>query len=230
VETDDLVACRDELFEDLSDRLRKDSSVLGLAMIGSFGRNGQDEWSDLDLLVAVDDATMELWRESNHELWRSADLHFDAGQNAPRGGSSCSTIFVRSGLPFLVDWQLARGSLVQWPADCRLVYQKQPFTQSALSFNQLLDRSGHQQGLPWSEHRQRLVALYMIPVAAKHLARRSADATTLVELALGTTQGPTVPTDQIDRLRLRAAELCTRSQRTLEVAIGSYLNLVASSL
>jgi hypothetical protein len=67
--------------------LRADPAVLGAALIGSLGAGRADDWSDIDLLIVVDDASVDEHAAPGRLAGVPGTLAFasDARHNAPRG-------------------------------------------------------------------------------------------------------------------------------------------------
>jgi len=64
----ELAEQRDALLERLMARLRDDERVAAVWLSGSFGRTTADDWSDLDLHVAVRDESFAAWLEEREAL------------------------------------------------------------------------------------------------------------------------------------------------------------------
>lgn len=67
--------------------LRADPGVLGVALAGSLGAGCADDWSDVDLLVVVDDAALDAHAAPGRVAGVPGTLAFasDARHSAPRG-------------------------------------------------------------------------------------------------------------------------------------------------
>src|SRR5262245_4945050 len=67
--------------------IRADPAVLGAALVGSLGAGRADDWSDVDLLIVVDDASLDEHAAPASLAGVPGTLAFasDARHNAPRG-------------------------------------------------------------------------------------------------------------------------------------------------
>lgn len=78
--------------------LAADPTVEGVALVGSLGRGGADDWSDIDLLVLTGDQFIRLFLNDPLAFaWALADLLSDGRHNSPAGAASLGTTHIRSG-------------------------------------------------------------------------------------------------------------------------------------
>jgi predicted nucleotidyltransferase len=116
---------RDEVLRAISSLLEADERVRAAWLSGSFGRREADEWSDLDLHVAVADESLEALLDERLELYRC------------------------TGTPVLVQsdmasdsQQSARFQLVMYPGPIEVDWNIGPVSQAVrpLSFTMLVER------------------------------------------------------------------------------------------
>lgn len=126
---------RDELLEHLLGLLRADAAVAGAALVGSLGAGTADEWSDIDLLIVMEDHEVARFADRSRKTpWSEAQVLVDGRHNSPAGATSAGAIHVRSGLPFRADLHVYPLSLARWPADSRVVHEARPVETSVMSF------------------------------------------------------------------------------------------------
>lgn len=119
---------RDALIEVIREHLAQDDRVISAWLHGSIGRGDSDAWSDIDLVVLVED-------EHYHEFWVDRQSLFDAigepllrqrpipGNSIVPGGNFQLVVFAG---PVEVDWTVAPASGVSRPANTNLLFQRQP--------------------------------------------------------------------------------------------------------
>jgi predicted nucleotidyltransferase len=61
---------RERLLGRIAEALRQDERVVAAWLSGSFGRGEEDEWADLDVHVAIDDAALGSFLADRRELYR----------------------------------------------------------------------------------------------------------------------------------------------------------------
>jgi hypothetical protein len=168
-------------------RLRADQTVLGVALAGSLGAGQADDWSDIDLLVIVTDALVGEHAAPGRPAGVPGSLTFavDARQNAPLGVRATSEQYVIDGLPLWVDRYLYPVSGAAWPSDSAVLFDRHGIGRQALTFAGHLNAAEHNQAVPNGPGEERALRAALVPVAGKYIARRSADAGRLVELAGG---------------------------------------------
>lgn len=113
-----MVKARSEFVKRATEQLDADPRIVAAWLAGSFGRQGQDEYSDLDLWVIVRDedagelcemtrpsgaGTVGVRRQIISALGEPAIIH-EHHANAPQGGSFTTVIYRPSGLA--VDWTI----------------------------------------------------------------------------------------------------------------------------
>ncbi|MFI7641724.1 nucleotidyltransferase domain-containing protein [Nonomuraea sp. NPDC049400] len=88
--------------------LHADPAVAGACLVGSLGADRADDWSDIDLLIVVDDAVLDDCAAPDRlsfGLGKPA-VAFDARHNGPRGTRAVSGQYLVDGLPLWVDWHI----------------------------------------------------------------------------------------------------------------------------
>ena len=66
------------LAEKIADKLKNDSGVEAIWVCGSFGRGDADEFSDLDMIVLVEESSfLEFTEQSRKEKWISIGARWD---------------------------------------------------------------------------------------------------------------------------------------------------------
>jgi hypothetical protein len=167
--------------------LAADPRVVGWGLVGSYGRGGADRWSDLDVLVAVDDGA---WDDAVvPDVWPPADAVHDGRRNVRVGAHAVMTAHVRDGLPLVVDWYLHPASAAAWPSDCLVVVGggvgrvDEPFADGNA-------RGERRTPLPPTETGRTVFRLRMVEVAAKRVARGDDAGAREVLAHLGADVGP----------------------------------------
>ena len=127
---------RDALLSQIIETLSSDPRFTAAWLEGSFGRGEEDDISDLDLHLAIEDAFSDqlcfhLGQANAGTITERMALFTTFGQpavihenhaNAPAGGSFSFVLYAGSGL--MVDWILTARSKSQRPARSRLLFDK----------------------------------------------------------------------------------------------------------
>lgn len=226
----DLATLRDALLEQVSATLATDERVVGWGLVGSFGRGEADAWSDLDVLIATDDARFEEFvdRERNSS-WRDADLFIDARRNVPVGAMSASTVHVTSGLPVWVDWYVYPHAMAAWPSDSLVRRGGEAVSHVDLAFRDWNGRGHRQAPLDVSAEARQLAHIAMVPIAGKYVARRSSAAQPMIEFLTGEAASAH-PEAQLTQLRALVGGMGAGCPVSLLSAIRSHLSLVEAAL
>jgi predicted nucleotidyltransferase len=129
-------ASRVALLAEITQTLSNDERFLAAWLTGSYGRNDEDEVSDLDLTVVVSDShgdslckrfkqTSPQTSEERLELFRlfgtPAVIH-ENNHNAPEGGTFTFVLYTPSAL--MVDWTLIPHSQAHRPPQSCLLFDK----------------------------------------------------------------------------------------------------------
>ncbi len=160
---------RDALLARVVALLSADPRVCAAWLFGSLGRGDEDDLSDIDVWVIVDDEHAETVKAARREfVTKIAEplLIEEAPQNAPPDGAYLCVLYPGQRGPHAIDWYWQPRAVAQFPSGCRV----------------LLDRVGipaippEKPMLP-SEHAaavsERIDFFWvMVNVAAKSIARR----------------------------------------------------------
>ena len=124
------VATRDAVFAKLVETLRADERVLGAWLSGSFGRAEDDEWSDFDLQIAIEDDALAEFLEQRPQLYAAIAepiLIQDEmpSDNLSMGDAVFQLVYFRGAV--LVDWNIGPASKATKPAAFKLLFERRPF-------------------------------------------------------------------------------------------------------
>lgn len=115
----------DPLLDEIIERLRQNESVHAAWLAGSRGRGDEDEFSDIDIWIAVDDATMQ---EIAHDPLTFVHnivptiLHVNAPSIAPDGGAFLGSWVPVENAFVQVDWYLTPNSSALRAAGTKLLF------------------------------------------------------------------------------------------------------------
>lgn len=223
---------RDRLLDQVLGLLKADTTVGGVALIGSLGRGEADNWSDIDLLILMSDRALARFAdEPAARPWARADLLSDGRHNSPAGATSLGATHLRSGLPLWVDLHVHPEARTRWPADGRIVFQRRPIETGTLSFDQLNASGSRQPATVKTADEIRRIHLSYVPIAGKYIGRRSPHAREMIRF-LGTmpdfSSGD--PAAQLLALRRITGDLSDPAWAWLSDAVTAYLDLVEASL
>jgi hypothetical protein len=160
-------AARALLLEATTRALAHDREVVGAALVGSLGRGDHDDWSDIDLLVVVDDDPRAL-------RVPPGSLHVPAPHNTRAEGDAFSVQHVVDGLPVHTDWYVLPRSLAAWPVDARPIVRADAVPTSSATFDELNADGRRGEPPELSEREHRAARLAMVPLQAKAVVRRGA--------------------------------------------------------
>ena len=223
---------RDRLLDEVLGLLKADPVVEGAALIGSLGRGVADNWSDIDLLILMDDRALARFvDEPAARPWAQADLLSDGRHNSPAGATSMGATHIRSGLPLWVDLHVHPATRTRWPTDGRTVFERRPIEMGTLSFDQLNASGSRQPATAKTADEIRRIHLSYVPIGGKYVGRRSPRATQMIRF-LGKMPDFSAcdPAAQLLALRSIAGDLADPSWTWLSDAVTSYLNLVEANL
>lgn len=223
---------RDGLLGEVLGLLEADLTVAGAALVGSLGRGDADNWSDIDLLILMDDEVLARFAEEPAASpWAQADLLADARHNSPAGATSMGATYLRAGLPVRVDLYVHPATRTCWPTGSRLVFERRTIGTGTLSFDQLNASGARQPATPKTGAEVRQIHLSYVPVAAKYVARRTPSAREMIRfLGQMPDAGTDDPAAQLLGLRAIAIGLSDPSWAWLSDAVNSYLDLVEETL
>lgn len=210
--------------------LDDDARVAGWGLVGSFGRGDADDWSDLDVLVIVEDADFAAYIDpTENELWSSADVFIDARRNAPDAAMSAGTIYIESGLPVGVDWYVYPRAIAAWPADCAVQRDGAGIQRVIEVFAEWNDRGPHSAPHHASPTVERRARLAMVPIAAKYITRGSERAAPLLA-SLNAECQTTDPAEMVAALDRLVDQIASSSPAHVVAAIRRYLAYVDQSI
>jgi predicted nucleotidyltransferase len=212
--------------------LRADPEVLGAALVGSLGAGAADDWSDIDMLIVVDDSSLDKHAAPGHLAGVPGTLALasDTSHNAPRGGRAFSEQHIIDGLPLRVDWYIHPASWAAWSADSAVLLDRRGISRLAATFAEYMGAVEHERPAPRTPDELRTMQAALIPVAGKYIARRSPDTARLIALA----GGPKVPDESWEDHLTALRELLDRHATTEPpasiAAMHAYLDIVAATL
>ena len=156
---------REPLLRRIVERLEADERVAAVWLAGSIGRGEHDEWSDLDLHVAVYDRHLTAFWAERHTLYeqvgRPVLIQSEMPSNAQAGGHFQLVLFDG---PLEVDWNVGPLSLARRPPWHVLLFMHEDVaivTPPKLSLEEVRQQC-----------QERLVFLWaMTPIAVKYIGR-----------------------------------------------------------
>ncbi|CAN5647347.1 hypothetical protein BH09CHL1_BH09CHL1_12020 [soil metagenome] len=122
----ELASHRDALIEQVQKQLAGDERVVAAWLHGSIGRGERDAWSDIDLVVLIEETHYS-------EFWDDRQSLFDAignqmfqqhpipGNSMVSGGNFQLIVFEG---PVEIDWTVAPATGASRPADTRLLFER----------------------------------------------------------------------------------------------------------
>lgn len=177
----DLARTRDACLAQLTTILASDCRVVAAWLAGSFGRNADDGWSDLDLHVAIeDDAFTSFWNERDQlyrKLGRPLLVQPEMPSNAQLGGRFQLVVYPG---PVEIDWNIGPASLARRPLETRVLIARRDVsidTPRPLTQVERRDRAMDATVFFWA----------MAPIAVKYAGRGdSRRASSQIDLLTGT--------------------------------------------
>ncbi|MEU8331646.1 nucleotidyltransferase domain-containing protein [Micromonospora sp. NPDC048839] len=156
------------------DVLHQRKSVGAAWLVGSLGRGSADPYSDVDLVVAVDDTTPQsVLDDPVASLHLPGRLLFTRGKprNAPAGGGYVTVCVELAALPVLIDFYLWPVTTAAIPTDGRLrLYRESPPPRTGLAFMPLLDQHRTPDSTGADANHPASILL-LVQLAAKYQAR-----------------------------------------------------------
>jgi hypothetical protein len=203
-----------------------------VARVGSLGAGRADDWSDSDLLLAVDDAAIGEYTAAEWLADVPGTLAFssDARHNAPLGARAVGAVYLIDGLPLRVDQYAYPVSWAAWPADSSVLFDRRGLGRLDVTFAEYLDTVDHEQAVPKSPAERRALQAALIPIAAKWIARRSPDTPRMIELVGGPAAADPAWQSYLEILRDLLSKHTASVNLELIAATRAYLDLVATTL
>ena len=206
-------------------RLQRLPFVAGAYLVGSLAARVADAFSDIDLIVAVDDTTpTPLFTDPVDGLGLPGPVLYvrPKPRNSPAGGAYQAGCLELGGLPVLADLYLWPAAIAAIPAGAQVLFERTALARSDLTFMPLLDRH-RTTDTTGADPEAAETTLMLIQLAAKYHAR--ADTTRLAAFAdqLG------LPSDT-DALLLRQTlhqRIAPGGNRQLQEAITAIDELLA---
>ncbi|MGP3959444.1 nucleotidyltransferase domain-containing protein [Nonomuraea sp. 3N208] len=212
--------------------LHGDPVVAGAALVGSLGAGQADDWSDIDLLIVVDDVSIDDYAAPGRLPCGTGKpaVAFDARHNGPRGTRAVSGQYLVDGLPLWVDWHIHRLSQANWPADSTVIFDRRGLGRDSATFSELLNAGEHEQATAKGPADHRALQLALVPIAGKRIARRSPETAPMIAF-IG---GPYVPgapwKDHLATLRQLLGGFAALRLPGSVAAGHAYLDLVEETL
>jgi len=200
-------------------------------LVGSLGRGDADDWSDIDLLIAVPDGQVVRYADATHlPASEQVTWSIDARHNAPRGAGSVGVRYVIDGLPLHVDWYVYPDSQAAWVADAKVIFDRDGFPRLNDTFHEHLRKREVQPPTPKAVNAHRLLQVSLIPVVAKHLARRSDHAGRMLEFVGGPHAPRASPAERLEMLRRLLVQYRDDAPADMLAANSRYLDIVHAAL
>lgn len=227
-----LVGIRDSWLKDVTAALEGDQLVAGAALVGSLGTGRADDWSDIDLLVVVEDTQLDDYAAPGRLPNGPGRLAFaiDARHNGPRGTRAVSAQYVVDGLPLWVDWHIHPISLANWPSDSKVIFDRRDIGRTSATFSEYLNRGQHESATPKSPTEQHAMRLALVPIAGKQLARRSPETAGTIEFLGGPHAADADWKDQLAALRQLLDQFATLGLPDSFSAGQAYVDLLEKTL
>jgi predicted nucleotidyltransferase len=161
----------------VTELLARHPFVAGVWLVGSLGRGLADDFSDVDLVVAVDAATPSaVLGDPVTVLPVPGTVLYTRPKprNAPAGGAYQAICVELAGLPVLVDLYLWPATTAAVPVDSRVLYARTELPRSELGFMALLDRH-RSTDTTGADPDDPASVLLLVQLAAKYRARGDDD-------------------------------------------------------
>jgi hypothetical protein len=206
--------------------------VAGAALVGSLGDGRADDWSDVDLLIVVQDAALDDFAAPGRLTDGSGRLTFaiDARHNGPRGTRAVSAQYVLDRLPLWVDWHVHPVSLANWPSTSSVLFDRHGIAGTRATFSEYLNGGEHETATPKSTEEAQAMRLALVPAAGKQLARRSPEAARIIEFLGGPYEPEATWQAQIRALRRLLDGFATLGRPDSLTAAHAYLELLEQTL
>lgn len=212
--------------------LQEDRAVAGAALVGSLGDGRADDWSDVDLLIVVQDAALDDFAAPGRLPNGSGHLTFaiDARHNGPRGTRAVSAQYVVDRLPVWVDWHVHPASQAHWPSNSTVLFDRCGIAATRATFSEYLNGGGHETATPKSAEEAQAMRLALVPVAGKQIARRSPEAARTIEFLGGPSEPGSTWQARIGALRRLLDDFATLERPGSLTAAHAYLGFLEQTL
>jgi predicted nucleotidyltransferase len=173
---------RERLLVRIVAALQRNQRVVGAWLSGSFGRDEADEWADLDLHVAVEDAELASFLSERLDLYQAigeVNLLQDEIPGAGFVGDSFHLVIFDGALE--VDWSFLPLSEAAKPAGHRLLFERQPIPAMEPPTLAESERKGHAKR--WATFFWAMAQI-AVKLAARGDTRRASTQTDLLTRAL----------------------------------------------
>lgn len=226
-----LRAIREAWLRRAIERLEADPAVSAAGLVGSLGRGDADDWSDIDLLIVVPDGQVGQYADearlpgSEQAIWS-----IDARHNTPRGAGAIGVRYVIDGLPLHVDWYVYPLSRAAWVSDARVIFDRHGLPRLNETFYEHQEKREIQPPTPKAANAHRLLQVSLVPVAGKHVARRSPDAGRMVHFVGGPHAPEASPAEHLAMLRQLPVHHREEASKEMLAANSRYLDLVEATL
>jgi hypothetical protein len=226
-----LRALRDAWLGKALDWLQRNHGVAGAALVGSLGRGDFDDWSDVDLLIAVPDEAADEYADMTRLPGAEClCLSFDARQNSPRGTGAVSGQYIIEGLPLWADLYVYPVSRAGWATDAHVIFDRRGLPSLERTFAAHLAAREPQPAVPKPANDHRLLQIALIPVAGKHIARRSPGTARMIEFLGGPYLPGAEPREHLDAVRQLLARHRDDGPAESLLAASAYLGIIESTL
>jgi predicted nucleotidyltransferase len=206
--------------------------VAGAALVGSLGDGRADDWSDVDLLIVVNDIALDDFAAPDRLPRGSGRRTFaiDARHNGPRGTRATSAQYVVDHLPLWVDWHVHPVSLANWPSDSSVLFDRYGIGDTRATFSEYLNGGEHETATPKGIAEAQAMRLALVPAAGKQLARRSPEAALTIEFLGGPYQPGATWQVQLGILHRLLEGFATLRHPDSLTAAHAYLELLEKTL
>jgi predicted nucleotidyltransferase len=213
------------------ERLEAHREVSAAGFVGSLGRGDADDWSDIDLLVVVPDGRVDHYADAAQlPVSEQVTWSIDARHNAPRGAGAVGVDYVIDGLPLHVDWYIYPRAQAVWVADAKVIFDRDGLPRKRDTFREHQGKREVQPATPKRAHAHRLLQVSLIPVAAKYIARRSADAERMIEFVGGPRAPGAAQAEHLEILRTLVVHSRGHASEEMLAPVSRYLDLVEAVL
>lgn len=212
--------------------------VAAVLAYGSLGRDEADAWSDVDLIVVLNDDALERSVGDRLEFPRSFGdplYVLDSTWNAPIDGAQVNVLYpVGSIIPLYVDWNLWPARLVtRVPETVRVIIERDPRRPRGGSTSDLLsfERQPRTARGEMAPAAIRHAWFGMVPIAAKFIARGAIDRATRLLSGIGAEVPDTATRHELlNILRERFTTLGVDQEAKTLAAVDGLLTFVAEVL